>query len=165
MKYFFDYHRSGCAAQVPGMPLYLVAQGGKLSVDNYLKAINLGSIIRMQFSGWHLFCGNYQFLIILWGNSLNRPYPRANYPGGNNPEGNYPGGNYLGNCLGGNCPGVIILGGIIRGAIVWGSINLGGQLSGEKSSVGQLSGDNYPGCNCPRTNTNVLFFHVLTKKS
>ena len=35
-------------------------QGGKLSGDNYVKAIYLGSIIRGQFSWWKLSGGNYQ---------------------------------------------------------------------------------------------------------
>ena len=56
-------------------------QGGKLSADNYVKAIYLGSIIRGQFSGWHLFGSNYQYSIILWDNSLSATCPRDNYPG------------------------------------------------------------------------------------
>ena len=41
-----------------------------------MKAIYLGSIIRGQ-----LFGGNYQYSIILWGNSLSASCPRAYYPG------------------------------------------------------------------------------------
>ena len=56
-------------------------QGGKLSADNYVKVIYLGSIIWGQFFGWHLFGVNYQYSVILWGNNLSTTCPRANYPG------------------------------------------------------------------------------------
>ena len=90
-------------------------QGGKLSGDNYVKAIYLGSIIRGQFSGWQLFGGNYQYSITLWGNSLSTNCRRANYPGAITGEaiflgGNYPGGNYSGRQLSWKS--------IVRGAIV-----------------------------------------------
>ena len=128
-------------------------QGGKLSADNYLKAIYLGSIMRRQFSGWHLFGGNYQYSIIMWGYSLSSICPRANYlgaitweaifggeiilgaiilgsncPGGNYPERYCPGGNYPG----GNCPQFSE--GILSGKKLSGDQLFGGQLPGGKLS-------------------------------
>ena len=99
-------------------------QRGKLSADNYVKDICLWSIIRGQFSGWQLLRGNYQYSIILCGNSLSVTCPRANYPGAitgeaifgeqlsedNNPGVNYPWGNCPGgNYPRGNCPRTIFL--------------------------------------------------------
>ena len=66
------------------------------------ESIYLALIIQGQFSGWQLFGGNYQWSIILWGNSLG-----SNFFGGNHPGGKYPGG---------NCPG---------GEIIWRPIEQG----------------------------------------
>ena len=52
-------------------------KGGKLSWGNYVKGIYLGSVIQGQFSRSKLFRGNYQWLIILRGNSLNAVCPEA----------------------------------------------------------------------------------------
>ena len=65
---------------------------GKISGGIYEKAIYQGSIIQGQSSGWQLFGANYQWSIILRGNSLGVYFLGSNYPGG-------------------NCPGAIILGG------------------------------------------------------
>ena len=132
MKYFFNYHWSGCAEQLSGMLIVLRGdkQGGKLSADNYVKVFYLGSIIQGQFSGWQLFGGKYQHSIIQWGNSLSTTCPRANYlgaitkeaillvgaiiregGGGNNAGDYYPGGN----CPGGNYQGRKYPGGQLSG--------------------------------------------------
>ena len=47
---YFNYHRSSYAEKLPGMLLSLVA----------INIFGMGSIIRVQFSGWQLFGGTYQ---------------------------------------------------------------------------------------------------------
>ena len=114
-------------------------QGRKLSADNYVKTIYLGSIIRRQFSGWYLFGGNYQYSIILWGNSLSATYPRANYLGAITGEAIFWGATIRGAIileaiiLGAIVRGAIILRAIVRGAIARGAI-IRGQLSGGQVS-------------------------------
>ena len=94
----------------------------------------MGSIIRVQFSGWQLFGGTYQYSIILRGNSFSANCPGANYLGDNFQSSNLWGviiqGAIIleGSCSGGNSPGTIILGGNCPG--------------------GNYTGDNYPGGNC-----------------
>ena len=90
-------------------------QEGKLSADNYVKAIYLGSIIRGQFSGWQLFEGNYQYTIILWGNSLRATCSRDNYPGAITGEAIFLGGAIIWGAI---ILEAIILRAIIRGAII-----------------------------------------------
>ena len=96
-------------------------QGGKLSADNYVKAIYLGSIIRGQFSGWQLFGGVYQYSIILWGNSLSDTCPRANYLGAITGVAIFGGAIIWGLIV----LGAIILGAIVQEAIVQGTIICG----------------------------------------
>ena len=90
---FFDFHRSSYADTLPGIQLSQVA----------INIFWVGSIIRVQFSGWRLFGSTYQWSIILWGNC-----PRANYLGDN--------------FWGSNFWGAIVRVTIIRGTIVWGTI-------------------------------------------
>ena len=90
-------------------------QGGKLSADNYVKVIYLGSIIQGQFSGSQLFRGNYLYLITPWGNSLSATCPRANYLEALTGEANF---------WGAIIQGAIILGTIVQGAIILGAIVL-----------------------------------------
>ena len=104
-------------------------KGGKLSGGNYVKAIYLGSIIQGQFSRWQRFEGNYQWSIILRGNSL-----------------------------GANFWGAIIRGAINRGQLSWGQLsrrNLsfggGGQLFGGNYLRGSC-----PGGNCPVPDLRVI---------
>ena len=129
-----------------------------------MKAIYPGSIIWGQFSGWQLFGGNYQYSIILWGNSLSAACLRANYLGAITREGIFWGGNYLGgknsgdyypgsNCpggnyAGGNCPGGNCLGRgqLSWGAIVWGAIVWGAIVQGEV-----IRGAIVQGGSCPKT--------------
>ena len=92
MKYF-DFHRSSYAEKLPGILLSQVA----------INIFCVGSIIRVQFSGWQLFWGTYQQSIILWDNSLSANCPRAIY-------------------LGDNFWGSNFRGAIVRGTIVWGTI-------------------------------------------
>ena len=72
-------------------------KGGKLSGGNYVKAIYLGSIIQGQFSRWQLLGSNYQWSIILRGNSFGSIFwggiiRGAIIPGENCPGDYYPGG-------------------------------------------------------------------------
>ena len=66
MKHFFNYLQSGCEEQFAWDAIVLGGnkQEEKLSTDNYVKAVYLGSIIWGQFSGWQLFGGNYQYSVI-----------------------------------------------------------------------------------------------------
>ena len=95
---FFDFHRSSYAETLPGIQLSQVA----------INIFWVGSIIRVQFSGWKLFGGTYLQSIILWGNSLSTICPRANYLGDN--------------FWGRNFRGAIVRVAIIWGTIVWGTI-------------------------------------------
>ena len=114
MKYIFNYHRSDYAEQLPGMPVLGGSKPGeKLSGDNYVKAIYLGYIIRGQFSGWQLFGGNYQYSIILWGNSLSTNCSRANYPGAVTGEAIFYGATVLGAIIRGQLFGWAIVQGVI----------------------------------------------------
>ena len=88
----------------------------------------MGSIIRVQFSGWQLLLYKY---IILQGNSLSASRPRVNYLGDNFRVSNFR--------------GAIIQGAIILGGNYPGGQLSGGQLSREQLSGGQLSWGNYPG--------------------
>ena len=93
---YFNYHRSSYAEKLPGMLLSQVA----------INIFRMGSIIRVQFSGWQLFGGTYQQSIILRGNSLSANCPRDNY---------------LADIFrGSNFWGAIVRSAIIRGAIIWG---------------------------------------------
>ena len=145
--------------------IVLGKQGGKLSADNYVKAIYLGSIIWRQFSGWQLFGGNYQYLIILWGTSLSFTCSRANYPGTITGEAIFQGAIIQGaiimgviirgvivrgaNVQGEIVRGEIIRGAVVRGAIIQGEIILGGNCLGDNCPSGNCSGGNYLGGNCP----------------
>ena len=143
MKYF-DFHRSSYAEKLPGILLSQVA----------INIFRVGSIIRVQFSGWQLFGGIYQQSIILWGNSLSANCPRANYLGdnfwkqlgSNCLENNYPGDN----CLEDNYPGAIVLfpsnifSIVISTNIPWdqsfGGVSSNIKLSAKKSKCVQTTG-------------------------
>ena len=126
-------------------PIVLGKQGGKLSADNYVKAIYPGFIIRGQFSGWQLFGGNYQYSIILWGNSLSATCPRVNYPRAITREAIFRGAIIRGEII----LGAIILRAIVQGEIIRGSIVPRAIIRGNYPRK-QLSGvgGNYPGGNC-----------------
>ena len=102
----------------------------------------MGSIIRVQFSGWQLLLYKY---IILQGNSLSASRPRVNYLGDNFRVSNFRGaiiqgaiilgGNCLGsNYPGGNCPGSNYLEGNCPGAIIRGQLSRG-QLSCSRNTI------------------------------
>ena len=120
---------------MPRMPLGGNKQRGKLSSDNNVKDLYLGSTIRGQFSGWQFFGGNYHYTTILWGKSLSTTCLRANYPGAINGEAIF---------WGALIRRAIILGAIIIGAIVQETIFveaiIWGQWSRGQLSGGQLSG-------------------------
>ena len=61
MKYFFNYHRSGCSEQLPGMSLSYVAINKE---ENYLRTITRKPFIWGLLSGGNFPGGNYLGIII-----------------------------------------------------------------------------------------------------
>ena len=105
-------------------------------------AINIfrvGSIIRVQFSGWQLFGGTYQQSIILRGNSLSANCPRANYLGDNFRRSNF------------------------RGSIIRGAIILEGNCPGGNDPGGQLSCSHITLKRCFNMKSSTYCFHMKTK--